>query len=1263
MGRPTLYVVARADYDEYQKDITRIKALTKAAGKDVSDALNNAISPKKVNNGLLSLATSLKQVSHASREFNPKGVVSGLEEIAQRSGVSIKTMDSLSQAMLKTARDNSLKRAFANIQKQAGLSNLEMAKLRMQFGDTAGAFKSFGAAVAPVAATIAAATASFGLMGKAALDATLEMDRLKKAYTSIMGSDKASTAQLDYIHGVTQKLGLQFQSTAEAAKGFFASSVGTPLEKDMKSIFEGVVSAGAALALSKDQISGVFFALSQIASKGKLSMEEVHQIAERFPGTFEIIATALGVSRQELVKTIETGKVMSDDMIPKLGKTWKERYGDAAIEASKGVQGALNKLSTEWELYKASLMDSDTAVAGINAVRGALEGINDAGEFIGDNSAGIASLGVFAAAVGAVTVARKLDIVESGKQALADAQLHGVLNTLQDRIGGVNFVEQQRIATEKALQSESVKTAQRNVEEAQAVQAAALSAEKAAQKKLAQAVAAKENAVTSRQVQAAMAKEAAAVSALGDAQVKTYAATNALNAAQKSLAVSTETATAAAMKGSVAEKAMSGLKGAASGLVSFLGGPWGVAFTAATAGVAYLSMRQTEAEKVNKQYADVLSTAEEALKKMGIAASGASEEVIKLNRAQALVELNKAQASYASLLDEATEKVAVLADQSIRMGTALDPSVVIFNKFIASVRNGNPDFAGTATALADIADKNPKLVATLIDVVIAIEKNTNKQKDLQEQIRNTSKDARDAAGAMDDVASAANRAGAAISAAFDPKKLEGVLQSLDIKKLFAGFDGLKLAQAQALQQAGKNAVEIDKILSGELKSAETEQILLAASAAYRAEQSKKAREEAVRTAAQFAKNAEAEAKRFAESVSQYGSGLNQLRNAVTAMEDALDPSLTKFERLRKQIDAEKKAAIEKADVKAKEAVRRKQATAAQAQETAALEKRKAVLTATQKLDELENQNLRDKADFYKDLAEKTGRYSTSMEYQNQLLEAQARIYAQSLGPGYEKYIEEWKELMRLQNSRDWGAGLERSVRSFVSDSTNAAGQFEDIFTNAFQSIGNIGGAALEEIFEKGSFAVDKYFANISRQIAILAANAATNRLIGGIFGFLANGLSFGGEAPANAVSEGTATQGIMGNLASVRLFHEGGRVGTSGASRAVPFSLFSDAPRYHTGAFLRPDERPAILQTGEQVLSRGDTAGLGGKLDQLIAVMGCVAEALRKGNGQGVPSVVIVDDNSKIEKYMRSPEGARTFLFQMNQNRAAVKNVAQGGRA
>lgn len=113
----------------------------------------------------------------------------------------------------------------------------------------------------------------------------------------------------------------------------------------------------------------------------------------------------------------------------------------------------------------------------------------------------------------------------------------------------------------------------------------------------------------------------------------------------------------------------------------------------------------------------------------------------------------------------------------------------------------------------------------------------------------------------------------------------------------------------------------------------------------------------------------------------------------------------------------------------------------------------------------------------------------------------------------------------------------------------------------------------------------------------------------------------------------------------------------------MPLSLFANAPRYHEGGLLRPDERPAILQTGERVLSRSDNANMGAKLDVIADKIEALASAIQNSTGGGSPNIVIVDDNSKIEKYMRSPEGARTFLFQMNQNRAAVKNVAQGGRA
>ena len=91
-------------------------------------------------------------------------------------------------------------------------------------------------------------------------------------------------------------------------------------------------------------------------------------------------------------------------------------------------------------------------------------------------------------------------------------------------------------------------------------------------------------------------------------------------------------------------------------------------------------------------------------------------------------------------------------------------------------------------------------------------------------------------------------------------------------------------------------------------------------------------------------------------------------------------------------------------------------------------------------------------DFYQKLADLSGNYNATTEYQNQLLEAQARIYAESLGPGHEKYIEQWKELMQLQNSRDGWDGARRSVLAFYSEATDFGKGFEQATTNMLDSI-------------------------------------------------------------------------------------------------------------------------------------------------------------------------------------------------------------------
>ena len=120
--------------------------------------------------------------------------------------------------------------------------------------------------------------------------------------------------------------------------------------------------AGSALALSKDQMDGVFLALGQMISKGKVQAEELRgQLGERLPGAFDMAAKAMGVTTAKLDDMLKKGQVTAEEMLPKLAKVLHDDFAIAAAEASQGLQAQLNRLSTEWTRFQASLLNGDAA--------------------------------------------------------------------------------------------------------------------------------------------------------------------------------------------------------------------------------------------------------------------------------------------------------------------------------------------------------------------------------------------------------------------------------------------------------------------------------------------------------------------------------------------------------------------------------------------------------------------------------------------------------------------------------------------------------------------------------------------------------------------------------------------------------------------------------------------------------------------------------------------------------------------------------------
>ena len=376
---PGIYIAIRGDYSAFETDLNRAKLVAKEQGEAIAKSIGNAVSKADLTGGINKLTRELKTAQTALASGAFKGQVSGLDEIAKAAGVSSKQLEGLTNSMLKSQAAATANRAFEYLQKNAGLSTLELAKLRVQLGHTSGAMSTLWSGAKAAAVPVMAIGAAAIYAGKACFDASLQMDRLVKSYTTIEGSTSGAVSQLDYIYEISNKLGLEFQSTAEAAKGFFAAGKGSALQKDLNGIFEGVSQAGAALSLSTEQMDGVFLALGQMISKGKVQAEELRgQLGERLPGAFNLAAKAMGFTTAQLDDMLKKGQVTAEDMLPKLAAVLKDEFGPAAEQASQGAQGAVNRLSTEWNLFKATVMDNKGIIAAINAITGALENRNQA---------------------------------------------------------------------------------------------------------------------------------------------------------------------------------------------------------------------------------------------------------------------------------------------------------------------------------------------------------------------------------------------------------------------------------------------------------------------------------------------------------------------------------------------------------------------------------------------------------------------------------------------------------------------------------------------------------------------------------------------------------------------------------------------------------------------------------------------------------------------------------------------------------------------
>lgn len=181
-------------------------------------------------------------------------------------------------------------------------------------------------------------------MGEAVFDATAEMQSLKMGMSAVMKSSSLAASEMERLKEVAKLPGLGYSeairmSISLQSAGFSADQA----RESMKAFGNALATVGK----GKADLDGVGLALTQIMSKGKVSAEEINQIAERVPQIRIAMQDAFGTANTEMIQAMGlTSSQFIRGVTEELGKL---------KTVTGGLKNDSENLSDAWFQLKANI--------------------------------------------------------------------------------------------------------------------------------------------------------------------------------------------------------------------------------------------------------------------------------------------------------------------------------------------------------------------------------------------------------------------------------------------------------------------------------------------------------------------------------------------------------------------------------------------------------------------------------------------------------------------------------------------------------------------------------------------------------------------------------------------------------------------------------------------------------------------------------------------------------------------------------------------
>lgn len=261
------------------------------------------------------------------------------------------------------------------------------------FGSSLKSGLGMGLAFSAIQTGIGLVGSAFSAAKGSVIDLNSSLEQSKIAFTTMLGGAEQADAFLADLQQFAATTPFEFPDLVQASKRMLAFGFEA---KNVRPLLTAVGDAVAAVGGGADVIDGVTTALGQMQAKGKVSAEEMAQLAERGIPAWDMLAKKMGVSVADAMKMVSNGGVEASTFIQAFQEGTAERFGGMMEKQSQTFQGAMSTITdslsmatatafkpffdlvSQGALWLSQFVQSDTFNAWAGAVSGSITLVADA---------------------------------------------------------------------------------------------------------------------------------------------------------------------------------------------------------------------------------------------------------------------------------------------------------------------------------------------------------------------------------------------------------------------------------------------------------------------------------------------------------------------------------------------------------------------------------------------------------------------------------------------------------------------------------------------------------------------------------------------------------------------------------------------------------------------------------------------------------------------------------------------------------------------